>query len=73
MFKQNLAKLLETEMDRKDFLKTLAVAAVALTGVTALIKTLNGSDRKSLIILYSYLSLPYSLDFMASRSRCISS
>ena len=44
MFKQNLAKLLETEMDRKDFLKTLAVAAVTLTGVTALIKTLTNSS-----------------------------
>lgn len=41
MIKQSIAELLETEMDRKDFLKTLAVAAVALTGVTTIVKTLS--------------------------------
>lgn len=41
MFKQSLSQLLETEMDRKDFLKTVAVAAIALTGVTALVRTLT--------------------------------
>ena len=41
MIKQSIAELLETEMDRKNFLKTLAVAAVAVTGVTTIVKTLS--------------------------------
>lgn len=41
MIKQSIAQLLETEMDRKDFLKTLAIAAVAVTGVTSLVNTLT--------------------------------
>jgi hypothetical protein len=36
----NPSDLLEKEMDRKDFLKHVGVAMVALTGVSALFKTL---------------------------------
>ena len=43
MIKQHVAQLLETEMDRKDFLKTLAIAAVAMTGVTAVVKNVSSS------------------------------
>lgn len=41
MLKQNIANLLESEMDRKDFLKTLGIAIVAFTGVTAAVKTIT--------------------------------
>lgn len=40
MFKIDLSQLLEKEMDRKDFLKHVAVAAIALTGATAVLKAL---------------------------------
>lgn len=40
MLKENIAKLLSSEMDRKSFLKTAAVTAVALTGATTVVKTL---------------------------------
>ncbi len=43
MFKQKVSELLEKEMDRKDFLKTVGVAAIALTGATAVLRTLTGS------------------------------
>lgn len=41
MIKQNIAQILESEMDRKDFLKTMGVAVAAFTGVTAAIKTIS--------------------------------
>lgn len=41
MIKQGISQLLETEMDRKDFLKTMAFAAVAMTGAATLVKTLS--------------------------------
>ena len=41
MFKQNIAKLLDKEMDRKDFLKHVGIAAVAMTGAGAILKTLS--------------------------------
>lgn len=41
MFKQKVGELLEKEMDRKDFLKTVGVAIVALTGATAVLRTLS--------------------------------
>lgn len=47
MIKQSIAKLLETEMDRKDFLKTAAVAAVALTGASTIVKTLSNHANKA--------------------------
>lgn len=41
MLKKNIATLLESEMDRKDFLKTLGIAVAAFTGATAAIKTVT--------------------------------
>ena len=40
--KKDLQVLLEKQVDRKDFLKHVAFGVVALTGVTALTKSLNG-------------------------------
>jgi hypothetical protein len=40
MLKLNASKLLEKEMDRKDFLKHIGIAAVALTGASAILKVL---------------------------------
>lgn len=40
--KNELESLLQKEMDRRDFLKHVGIAFVALTGVAALLKTLNG-------------------------------
>jgi len=40
--KNEIDALLQKEMDRKDFLKHVGVGFVALTGVAALLKTLNG-------------------------------
>jgi len=41
MIKNNIAQLLETEMDRKDFLKLLGLGAVAATGITQILKALS--------------------------------
>jgi hypothetical protein len=40
MLNINAAKVLQKEMDRKDFLKHVGIAAVALTGASAIIKLL---------------------------------
>ena len=40
--KKDLQVLLEKQVDRKDFLKHVAFGVVALTGVTALTKSLSG-------------------------------
>lgn len=40
--KNEIDSLLQKEMDRKDFLKHVGLGFVALTGIAALIKTLNG-------------------------------
>lgn len=40
--KKDLQQLLEKQVDRKDFLKHLGFGVVALTGVTALTKSMNG-------------------------------
>lgn len=39
---QDLEELLQKRMDRKDFIKHLAVGFAALTGVSAILKTLSG-------------------------------
>ena len=44
--KKDLQQLLEKQVDRKDFLKHVAFGVVALTGVTALTKSLNGFGTK---------------------------
>lgn len=41
MIKNNIAQLLETEMDRKDFLKLLGFGVVAATGVTQILKAVT--------------------------------
>ncbi|HEX8389961.1 MAG TPA: hypothetical protein VF597_00905 [Candidatus Saccharimonadales bacterium] len=45
--KQHVQKLLEKEVDRKDFLKHVAIGVAAMTGVTAVAKTLTGYGVKS--------------------------
>ena len=41
MIKQNIAQLLETEMERKDFLKLIGLGVVAATGITQILKALT--------------------------------
>ena len=41
MIKQNIATLLETELDRKDFLKLIGLGFVAITGALQLVKVLT--------------------------------
>ena len=42
--KQEFNTLLNKKMDRKDFLKVVGVSMVAMTGVGALLRTLNPSQ-----------------------------
>ena len=44
--KKDLQQLLDKQVDRKDFLKHVGFGIVALTGVTALTKSLNGFGVK---------------------------
>lgn len=46
MIKQNIAKLLDTEMERKDFLKLVGLGAVAAVGVTQVLKTLTQTTEQ---------------------------
>ncbi|MGV9001406.1 MAG: hypothetical protein ACOH18_00395 [Candidatus Saccharimonadaceae bacterium] len=41
MIKNNIAQLLETEMERKDFLKLVGFGVVAATGVTQILKAMT--------------------------------
>jgi len=41
MIKQSIAKILDTEMERKDFLKMIGLGVVAAVGVTQIIKALS--------------------------------
>ena len=45
--KNELDSLLQKEMDRKSFLKHVAIGFAAMTGVAAAIKTLNGFGSNS--------------------------
>lgn len=45
--KEELDSLLEKEMDRKSFLKHVAIGFAALTGIAAILKTLNGVGNKN--------------------------
>ena len=53
MIKQNIAKLLDAEMERKDFLKLIGLGAVAAVGVSSIVKAMsqqtsqNGSKSMS--------------------------
>lgn len=60
----NAAALMQKEMDRKDFLKHVGIAAVALTGISAILRVLSeqptsvapsSTSRRS----FGYGSLPY--------------
>lgn len=41
MIKNNIAQLLETEMERKDFLKLVGFGVVAATGITQILKAMS--------------------------------
>lgn len=41
MIKQNISKLLDTEMERKDFLKLVGLGVIAATGITQILKTVS--------------------------------
>ena len=41
MIKNNISQLLETEMDRKDFLKLVGLGVVAATGLTQILKAMT--------------------------------
>ena len=41
MLKNNISQLLETEMERKDFLKLVGFGIVAATGITQILKVLT--------------------------------
>lgn len=41
MIKNNIAQLLDTEMERKDFLKLVGFGVVAATGVTQILKAMS--------------------------------
>lgn len=41
MIKNNIAQLLETEMERKDFLKLIGFGVVAATGITQILKAMS--------------------------------
>jgi len=45
MIKQNIAQLLDAEMDRKDFLKMVGLGVVAATGVTQIIRSLSQNTQ----------------------------
>lgn len=46
MIKQNVAKILDTEMERKDFLKLVGLGAVAAVGVGSILKAVTPVERK---------------------------
>lgn len=41
MIKNNIAQLLETELDRKDFIKLVGFGVVAATGITQILKAVS--------------------------------
>jgi hypothetical protein len=48
--KNDLDELLQKQMDRRDFLKHVAIGFVALTGISVVVKTLNtlsGAKRQT--------------------------
>lgn len=46
MIKQNVSKLLEAEMERKDFLKLVGLGAVAAIGVTSILKAITPATER---------------------------
>jgi len=62
ILKDNISELLAKEMDRKDFLKHVGIAVVALTGVAGIISVLSGQRTTSFSqsnISSGYGSMPY--------------
>jgi len=47
MIKQTVAKILDSEMDRKDFLKLVALGAVASVGTTHILKAVSSSQPRT--------------------------
>ncbi len=41
MIKNTISQLLETEMERKDFLKLIVLGAIAATGITQILKSIS--------------------------------
>jgi len=48
MIKNNIAQLLETELERKDFLKLLGLGVVAATGITQILKAVSQQTPRTL-------------------------
>ena len=46
MIKAKISQLLDTEMERKDFLKLIGLGAVAATGVTAILKAVSQTPNR---------------------------
>lgn len=62
LLKDNLSELLAKEMDRRDFLKHVGIAVVALTGVAGIISALSGQRFAGLgqsSTSNGYGSMPY--------------
>lgn len=63
LLKENINELLAKEMDRKDFLKHVGIAIVALTGVAGVINALSGQHRFNGVAKtgtsHGYGSMPY--------------
>lgn len=60
--KENLSELLAKEMDRKDFLKHVGIAVVALTGVAGIINVLSNQRITGLgqsNVSHGYGTMPY--------------
>lgn len=55
MIKAKISQLLDTEMERKDFLKLVGLGAVAATGVTTILKAVSQTpNRQSVSNVQSY-------------------
>jgi hypothetical protein len=62
MIKQNVAKILETEVERKDFLKLVGLGAVAAVGVTSILRAVTPSQNnrpKTAAVDNSYGGMSY--------------
>ena len=46
MIKAKISQLLDTEMERKDFLKLVGLGAVAATGLSAVLKAVSQSPSR---------------------------
>lgn len=72
MLKIDTTKLLQSEMDRKAFLKNAGIAFVGILGVTTLVKNINGltagqSSQSSAASTYGYGGSVYGGSQIANR------